>query len=48
VHAAVKRIEKRLDKDSIAEGTVLIGEEKITVRELLDQLTWAIRSKANE
>jgi chromosomal replication initiator protein len=48
VHAAVKRVEKRLDKDSIAEGTVLIGEEKITVRELLDQLTWAIRSKANE
>ena len=48
MHAAVKRVEKRLDKDSIAEGTVLIGEEKITVRELLDQLTWAIRSKANE
>ena len=48
VHAAVRRIEKRLEHDSTAEGSVRIGEEEITVKELLDQLSWAIRSRANE
>ena len=48
VHAATRRIETRLEQESTAEGSVRIGEEEITIRELLDQLTWAIRSKANE
>ncbi|HJN71878.1 MAG TPA: DnaA/Hda family protein, partial [Phycisphaerales bacterium] len=48
VHAAVRRIEKRLEHDSTTEGSVRIGEEEITVKELLDQLSWAIRSRANE
>ena len=48
VHAATRRIETRLEQESTAEGSVRIGEEEITIRELLDQLTWAIRSRANE
>ena len=48
VHAAVRRIEKRLEHDSTTEGSVRIGEEEITVKELLDQLSWAIRTRANE
>jgi chromosomal replication initiator protein len=48
VHAASRRIEKRLERTSNTEGTVRVGEEEITLRELLDQLTWAIRSSANE
>jgi len=48
VHAAVRRIEKRLEHDSKTDGSVRIGEEEIAVKELLDQLSWAIRSRANE
>lgn len=48
VHAAARRIEKRLEHESNSEGSVQIGDEEVTVRELLDQLTWAIRSRANQ
>jgi len=48
VHAAARRIETRLERETATEGSVRIGEEEITIRELLDQLSWAIRSRANE
>lgn len=48
VHAAARRIENRLKQDSNTEGSVRIGDEEITVQELLDQLTWAIRSRSNQ
>jgi chromosomal replication initiator protein len=44
VHAAVRRIEQLLEKPN---HDVRIGEETIDIQEVVDQLTWAIRSCAN-
>jgi chromosomal replication initiator protein len=45
VHAAVKRITQLLDQPTT---TVRIKDESIDLREIIDQLTWAVRTKANE
>jgi predicted DNA-binding protein YlxM (UPF0122 family) len=44
VHAAVKRIGQLLEKQN---HTLRIGEDMIDIQEVIDQLTWAIRSRAN-
>ncbi len=45
VHAAVKRVENLLQQ---TETTTTLNGESIDIKEIIDQLTWAIRSKANE
>ena len=45
VHAAVKRISQLLEQPT---SIINVKDEPINVREVVDQLTWAIRAKANE
>lgn len=45
VHAAVRRIDQLLEKPN---HEIRFGEEVIDIQEVVDQLTWAIRSRANE
>jgi chromosomal replication initiator protein len=44
VHAAVKRVEHLLERPN---HDIHLGEELIDIQEVVDQLTWAIRSSAN-
>ena len=45
VHAAVKRITQFLEQQTTSAS---VNGEKLDVKEIIDQLTWAIRSKAND
>lgn len=45
VHAAVKRIDGVLNSPT---SSVLLGEEEVDLKEIMDQLTWSIRSRAND
>lgn len=45
VHAAVKRITQLLEQPTT---TMNIKDESIDLKEVVDQLTWAVRAKANE
>ncbi len=45
VHAAVKRIAARLEDTG---ATQRIHDEVIDLKEMIDQLTWAVRARANE
>ena len=45
VHAAVKRITQLLEQPT---SIINVKDEPIDVREVVDQLTWAVRAKANE
>jgi len=45
VHAAVKRITQLVEQPKT---TIIVRDESIDVREVIDQLTWAVRAKANE
>jgi chromosomal replication initiator protein len=45
VHAAVKRITQILEQPT---SNIKVRDEPIDVREVVDQLTWAVRAKANE
>jgi len=44
VHAAVKRIKQQLATQNTS---ITLGNEVVELREVIDQLTWAIRSNAN-
>ena len=45
VHAAVKRITQLLEEPTT---TMSIKDESFDLKEVIDQLTWAVRAKANE
>ena len=44
VHAAVRRVEELLEKPN---HNVRIGKELMNIQEVVDQLTWTIRSRSN-
>jgi chromosomal replication initiator protein len=45
VHAAVKRIDNLLHQ---TETTTTINNETVDIKEIVDQLSWTIRTKAND
>ncbi len=45
VHAAVKRITQYLEQPA---PKLCVNDESIDIKEVIDQLTWAVRAKANE
>jgi len=45
VHAAVKRVTGLLEQ---SKTTISVRDESIDVKEVIDQLVWAVRSRANE
>jgi chromosomal replication initiation ATPase DnaA len=45
VHAAVKRVTQSLEQEP---STIKIKDECLDLKEIIDQLTWGVRSRANE